>query len=244
MTEDTRPIVWFDIDNTLYSASTKISQEMGKRIHAYFVSLGLEDEKATKLHHHYYTEYGLALRGLVRHHEVDPIDFDRKCDGSLPLEEIIKPDPALRKLFEDIDRSKVRVWALTNAYKPHAERVLRLLNLEDQIDGLVYCDYANREFSCKPEPEYYHQALQKAGITDPSKCYFVDDSLKNLKAAHALGWGHLAHFCEHDLEVVEGGLVKRLPKYEAGSKTEEGIDIVSNLQQLRTVWPEIFKEGQ
>lgn len=88
------------------------------------------------------------------------------------------------------------------------------------------------------------QALQKAGITDPSKCYFVDDSLKNLKAAHALGWGHLAHFCEHDLEVVEGGLVKRLPKYEAGSKTEEGIDIVSNLQQLRTVWPEIFKEGQ
>lgn len=89
-----------------------------------------------------------------------------------------------------------------------------------------------------------HQALKKAGITDPSKCYFVDDSLKNLKAAHALGWGHLAHFCEHDLEVVEGGLVKRLPKYEAGSKTEEGIDIVSNLQQLRTVWPEIFKEGQ
>ncbi|KAI4525667.1 pyrimidine 5-nucleotidase, partial [Schizophyllum commune Loenen D] len=226
---DTRPIVWFDIDNTLYSASTKVPvliYSRPDRPAAYFVSLGLEDEKATKLHHHYYTEYGLALRGLVRHHEVDPIDFDRKCDGSLPLEEIIKPDPALRKLFEDIDRSKVRVWALTNAYKPHAERVLRLLNLEDQIDGLVYCDYANREFSCKPEPEYYHQALQKAGITDPSKCYFVDDSLKNLKAAHALGWGHLAHFCEHDLE------------------TEEGIDIVSNLQQLRTVWPEIFKEGQ
>ena len=41
---------------------------------------------------------------------------------------------------------------------------------------------------------------------------------------------------------MEGGLVKRLPKYEAGSKTEEGIDIVSNLQQLRMVWPEIFKE--
>ncbi|KAL1675535.1 Haloacid dehalogenase-like hydrolase-domain-containing protein [Schizophyllum commune] len=225
---DTRPIVWFDIDNTLYSASTKRIHGglLSDRSSAYFVSLGLEDEKATKLHHHYYTEYGLALRGLVRHHEVDPIDFDRKCDGSLPLEQIIKPDPALCKLFEDIDRSKVRVWALTNAYKPHAERVLRLLNLEDQIDGLVYCDYANREFSCKPEPEYYHQALQKAGITDPSKCYFVDDSLKNLKAAHALGWGHLAHFCEHDLE------------------TEEGIDIVSNLQQLRTVWPEIFKEGQ
>ena len=30
---------------------------------------------------------------------------------------MIKPDPALRQLFLDIDRSKVRVWALTNAYR-------------------------------------------------------------------------------------------------------------------------------
>lgn len=46
----------------------------------------------------------------------DPLDFDRKCDGSLPLEELLKPDPVLRKLLEDIDRTKVRVWGLTNAY--------------------------------------------------------------------------------------------------------------------------------
>jgi len=44
------------------------------------------------------------------------MDFDRKCDGSLPLEEMIRPNPSLRKLFQDIDRSKARVWALTNAY--------------------------------------------------------------------------------------------------------------------------------
>ena len=30
---DDRAIVWFDIDNTLYSASTRISQAMGERIH-------------------------------------------------------------------------------------------------------------------------------------------------------------------------------------------------------------------
>lgn len=47
---------------------------------------------------------------------VDPLDFDKKCDGSLPLEKMIHPDPALRKLLQDIDRSKARVWALTNAY--------------------------------------------------------------------------------------------------------------------------------
>jgi len=47
----------------------------------------------------------------------DPEDFDLKCDQALPLETMIAYDPKLRKLFEDIDRSRVRVWALTNAYR-------------------------------------------------------------------------------------------------------------------------------
>lgn len=39
----------------------------------------------------------------------------------------------------------------------HAQRVLRILHLEDLIDGLIFCDYAEPNFVCKPEPEYYHQ---------------------------------------------------------------------------------------
>jgi pyrimidine and pyridine-specific 5'-nucleotidase len=84
---DDRDIVFFDIDNCLYSASTQISVAMGKRIHGmidhflllsamtdkyidYFVSMGFPEEEATELHHKYYTTYGLALRGLTRHHDV------------------------------------------------------------------------------------------------------------------------------------------------------------------------------
>jgi hypothetical protein len=37
---------------------------------AYFVSLGLGHEEASDLHLKYYTQYGLALRGLTRHHDV------------------------------------------------------------------------------------------------------------------------------------------------------------------------------
>lgn len=89
---DDRPIVWFDIDNTLYSASSKISQAMGKRIHGephrvvagqadnslpleYFVSLGLSHEEASVLHLRYYSQYGLALRGLKRHHDVGNVSL-------------------------------------------------------------------------------------------------------------------------------------------------------------------------
>ncbi|EAU84862.2 SSM1 [Coprinopsis cinerea okayama7 len=215
---DERPVVWFDIDNTLYSASAKISQAMGVRIHDYFVNLGLGHEEASELHHRYYTQYGLALRGLTRHHNVDPLDFDKKCDGSLPLEEMIKYDPKLRKLFEDIDRSKVRVWALTNAFKPHALRVLRILKLDDL-------------------------AMSKAGITDPSKCYFVDDNRANVEAAAKEGWGHCVHFCEKGLHTVEGGKVSQIGNEPLSDASPTVIDI-SHLEELRKIWPEIFIQGE
>lgn len=84
---------------------------------AYFRRLGLSDEEAKDLHSHYYREYGLAIRGLVRHHAVDALDYDKHCDAALPLDEVLKDDPRLRKLLSDIDRDKCHVWALTNAYK-------------------------------------------------------------------------------------------------------------------------------
>jgi len=234
--EDDRSIVWLDIDNTLYSASTKISHEMGQRIHAYFVSMGIPVEEARSLHLQYYSKYGLALRGLVKHHNIDPLDFDSKCDGSLPLDTLLKPNPVTRKLLQDLDRTKTRVWGLTNAYKTHAWRVLRALELDDLVEDVFFCDYAIPNFSCKPEPEYYAVALNMAKIKDPSKCYFVDDNQKNVETAQQLGWGHCVHFLEAGLEVMEGGQTKVLTTGKG-----ETITTVSELDQLRTVWPELFK---
>lgn len=79
--------------------------------------MGLSDEEAHKLHMAYYTQYGLAIRGLVHHREIDPLDFDARCDGSLPLETILHPSPELSRFFDDINTDKVHVWAITNAYK-------------------------------------------------------------------------------------------------------------------------------
>ncbi|KAG1755599.1 pyrimidine 5-nucleotidase [Suillus lakei] len=237
--EDTRPVIWFDIDNTLYSASTKIAQVMGQRIHAYFVALGFDADKASELHRAYFTQYGLALRGLMRYHDIDPMDFDLKCDGSLPLDDLIKPDPKLRKLFQDLDRTKVRVWALTNAYKNHARRVLKILDLEDQIEGLVYCDYQQIGFTCKPEPDYYHNAMKQANISDPSRCYFIDDSRLNVTSAKELGWGHCVHFNEVSLETMEGANTKELAR-NTNTSDPNTITEIGHLEELRTVWPEVF----
>ncbi|ORY83568.1 pyrimidine 5-nucleotidase [Leucosporidium creatinivorum] len=236
---DPRPLIWFDIDNCLYSKDVGIDEMMRDRISAYMERLGLPAEEAAHLRHRYYTEYGLAIRGLVRHHQVDPLDYDAQCDAALPLETVLKPSTEMQALLKDIDRSRFRVWALTNAYYNHATRVLSLLNLTEYFDGVVSCDYGAQEFSCKPEEAYFNAALAAGGQPDPLKVYFVDDSALNIKGAHSLKWGHCVLFDEHgDQREKLGGL----EKLEMGEK-EGKVSVVTSMDDLRKAWPEVFVKG-
>ncbi|KAI9615619.1 hypothetical protein H4Q26_011561 [Puccinia striiformis f. sp. tritici PST-130] len=88
-------------DMTLYSRHCKINEFMSEKILAYFIKLGLPLEQAQELH--------------TRHHSIDPLDYDKNCDLAIPLEDILSPDQGLRQLLLDIDRSKARVWCITNA---------------------------------------------------------------------------------------------------------------------------------
>ena len=103
---------------------------MAELIDQYFVKhLDIPFDEAVRLHKEYYTNYGLAIEGLVRHHQIDPLDYNAKVDDALPLQDIIKPNPELRRLLEDIDKSKVTMWLFTNAYVTHGKRVVKLLDL-------------------------------------------------------------------------------------------------------------------
>lgn len=147
---------------------------MGDLIDKYFMShLSLSEKEANDLHQKYYKDYGLAIEGLVRYHKVDPLEYNSKVDDALPLEEVIKPDPQLRSLLEDIDTSKVRLWLFTNAYINHGKRVVKLLQIEDLFEGITYCDYGSKEFVCKPHKKMFAKAQKEAGILDPRQCYFV-----------------------------------------------------------------------
>ncbi|CAD6912280.1 unnamed protein product [Tilletia caries] len=206
-----RALVLFDIDNTLYSAKLGIAQLMSVRIQAFFRdNLDLAPEKAQELHNQYYQQYGLAVRGLVRNHQVDPLEYDRLCDQSLPLDSVLEPDEDLKKLLAKFDRTKCRVIALTNAYKVHAHRVLNALEIAHFFEEVIYCDYAKPNFACKPEKEYFDDALASISSLDIShfkipppphdrigKTYFVDDSALNTRAARDVcKWYHVVHFKE------------------------------------------------
>lgn len=121
----------------------------------------------------YYKEYGLAIEGLTRHHKIDALEFNRQVDDALPLDKILKPDPKLRKLLEDIDRNKVKLWLLTNAYVNHGKRVVKLLQVDDLFEGITYCDYGRPPLTCKPSQTMYDKAEKEAGVSSKTQSYFV-----------------------------------------------------------------------
>lgn len=144
----------------------------------YFVKhLSLTSEDAHVLHQRYYRDYGLAVSGLALHHKIDPLRFNHEVDDALPLDNVITPNPQLRKLLEDIDKTKVKLWLFTNAYITHAQRVVRLLGIEDIFEGITYCDYRKMPLVCKPYTEMYDKAEIEAGASSRQTCFFVGETI-------------------------------------------------------------------
>ncbi|KAF1836445.1 pyrimidine 5-nucleotidase [Decorospora gaudefroyi] len=223
-----KPVFFFDIDNCLYPKSLDIHRMMAQLIDRFFEDhLSLSQKDANELHYRYYREYGLAIEGLVRHHKVNALEYNSKVDDALPLEDVIKPNPELRKLIEDIDTSKVRLWLFTNAYITHGKRVVKLLEIDDLFEGITYCDYGSDKFYCKPHVEMYEKAMAEAGIKSNEKCYFVDDSYINCKAADERGW-KVAHLLDEN----------DAPPAQPASKYQ-----IRSLQELRNIFSEVFKNS-
>ncbi|KAI9505140.1 pyrimidine 5'-nucleotidase [Coemansia spiralis] len=203
-------VLFLDIDNCLYSPDLGISQMMKSRIYAYGREIGLDSDEVEETCSTYFKDYGLTVRGLVLHHNIDPQEFNDKVDGSLPLEDIIKPNPLLRNMIES---ANARIWAFTNAGLDHASRVLKCLGIEDLFEGITYCDYTEPNFPCKPEKRVYEKAMKEAGVSNPQLCYFADDSAKNVEAALQLDWTavHVSKqtsSCEHGYIAGEDNIIR------------------------------------
>lgn len=228
-TSDSRPIFFFDIDNCLYPRSKRVHDLMQKLIDQYFIKhLELPADDAKLLHQQYYTDYGLAISGLVKHHKIDPLAYNREVDDALPLDDVITPDPQLRRLLEDIDRTKVKLWLFTNAYITHARRVVRLLGVDDMFEGITFCDYGKVPFLCKPHTEMWEKAEEEAAARSSAGCFFVDDSALNCREARKRGWTVVHKLEQEDPE----------PEVRAGTYQ------IRSLEELRGLLSQFFKNGE
>jgi pyrimidine and pyridine-specific 5'-nucleotidase len=178
-------VVFFDLDNTLYSKRTGIAEEMGHRIQLYFQEfLHLPEAESAELGRKYYLDYGLAIRGAIHNFGINAAEYDSFVDGGLQLEKVLHRDEALIELLKGL---KARLWIFTNAGLAHALRVMRLLQIEMFFEGIVYCDYSEPNFPAKPDRLAYERAMRCADAS-PQNCYFVDDSVANVQTARDLGW--------------------------------------------------------
>ncbi|WES29697.1 pyrimidine 5'-nucleotidase [Varunaivibrio sulfuroxidans] len=170
----------FDLDNTLYDATTGLFSQIDARMKAFIARLlDLSEEAAFRVQKTYFREYGATLRGLIKHHQVDPrtfLDFVHDIDLSP-----IAPDPALDAALA---RTGGRKIIFTNADRLHAERVLARLGIARHFDGIF--DIEAAEYVPKPDAGIYRDMIARHGVSAAS-AVMVEDMARNLLPAHDLG---------------------------------------------------------
>ncbi len=170
----------FDLDNTLYAATTNLFHQIDVRMKTYIAKLfDISAEEAFKLQKTYYRKYGTSLRGLVLNHGIDAdafIDFVHDIDHS-----VLAPDPELAAALAALPGRKV---IYTNGSEYHAAQVIARLGVAEHFDAIF--DIRAGTYIPKPDPAPYAAMVKTLGIA-PTRAAMFEDSFKNLKPAADLG---------------------------------------------------------
>jgi putative hydrolase of the HAD superfamily len=171
-----------DLDDTLYPAGNGLWEAIGVRINEFIIrKIGVSPDEASALRELYFREYGTSLNGLRANHAIDPYEYLAYVHD-VPLDAYLAPDPRLRQTLEDLP---VQPVIFTNADRGHARRVLARLGVADLVGQII--DIEALGWVNKPEPDAYLRALTLCDETEPEATLVVDDQLRNLAPAAALG---------------------------------------------------------
>ena len=174
-------VLLFDLDETLYPPEAGVMDYIRERMKAYVCQhLSLSPADADLLRQKYLREYGTTLRGLQINHQIDAEEYLRYVHD-VPLTRCLKANPELDGVLAGIHLEKV---LFTNASREHAERVLSLLGVRRRFSRIV--DVRDMNYESKPQPAAYRRICDML-CTRPQDCLIVEDSLRNLLPAKALG---------------------------------------------------------
>ncbi|MCY1671814.1 pyrimidine 5'-nucleotidase [Novosphingobium sp. SL115] len=170
----------FDLDNTLYSPSTHLFDQIDLRMGAFIEDLlGCDPVEARRVQKLYFHDHGTTLSGLMHYHAIDPHDFlgfVHDIDFA-PLAAAPRLGPLLSAL-------PGRKLLFTNGDDAYARRVLNALDLNNVFDGMW--DIHAMNYRPKPEISAYTGLVDAFAIT-PEHAVFVEDMARNLAPAKALG---------------------------------------------------------
>lgn len=191
--KQSNPVWLFDLDNTLHNASTAIFPTIDSLMTRSIAQLlAIDQQQADQLRHDYWQRYGATLIGLIKHHRVCPTQF-LHLSHNFELDTLIDKEPHLKRHLQRLPGKKM---ILTNAPANYAHRVLLELNIHSVFDRIFSIEDMFLQHRCRPKPSSgLMQQLLHELHTPADSIIFVDDTLRNLKAAHNLGIRtvHFAH---------------------------------------------------
>jgi len=179
----------FDLDDTLYPPSSGVWQAIGERINRFMTErVGVPVDRVAAMREEYFRAFGTTLNGLRANHGVDPDEY-LLFVHDIPLDQMLKDDPALRAMLAALTQRKV---IFSNASRAHAQRVLQRLGVEECFEQII--DIRATDLVNKPDPDSYQRALGLLGERRARRCMIIDDQLRNLMPAKSLGmqtvWVH------------------------------------------------------
>lgn len=176
--------ILFDLDNTLYPASSGLDREIDRRMTVFTARyLGISEKEAHVLRKTDARVYGTTLQWLREVYGFHDIEEYIAEVHPPDVSSFLTYDPRLVEMLNDLPYQKV---ILTNSPMEHAERVLECLKVRACFDAVL--DIRFNRFRGKPYPEAYHRAVDLLG-TPIEEVLFVDDLPSYLTAFKALG-GH------------------------------------------------------
>ncbi|HZT89688.1 MAG TPA: pyrimidine 5'-nucleotidase [Stellaceae bacterium] len=170
----------FDLDNTLYPASSRLFEQVQARMNLFIATrFGLSPEDAAALRRTYFLEHGTTLSGLMAVNRIDPHEFLAFVHDidltSLPR------DAALSAALERLPGRKI---IHTNGSVAHARHLLAHLEIGHHFVGVI--DIVASEFEPKPALRGYQELIRRHEVT-PARALMIEDMARNLVPAAALG---------------------------------------------------------
>ena len=170
----------FDLDNTLYPASTNLFAHIDARMGEYIRDLlGCGLDEARHIQKDYFFRHGTTLSGLMASHGTDPhhfLDYVHDIDMTA-----LEHDA---ELVAAIGRLPGRKLVFTNGDTPYAMRVLERLGLHESFEGVH--DIHATGYRPKPHPDAYAGLCARFAI-DPGASLFAEDMARNLRPAKDIG---------------------------------------------------------
>ena len=169
-----------DLDNTVSRESSNIFSQIDKKMKEFIsYTLKISQKEAYTLQKKYFLENGTTLRGLMLYHNIEPENFlSYVHDINLTT---INKDIVLKN---EIKKYKGRKIIFTNGTLEHASRVLKRIDIFEEMDNIF--DIKDAEYIPKPQVITYKKVVNKYKLI-PHNTIMIDDIKANLITAKKLG---------------------------------------------------------